>query len=154
MFNLPNLFSDIFTKAKTAFSEVATVVENDYAALVKLFPAIGAAAAAEEHVVKQQLSNALNWVDKSVAPHYADAVSMIESAVDTGLLGLTKGMIAPGIPIINTGVEDFFAMLHGVLLHKEAQAKVALNLPAPTSAAQPTVEGLVAAVNAPLAPAS
>ena len=145
MFNLPNLFSDIFNKTLAFFHQAEAVVDNTYAGLVKVMPSVEHVVSAEASAMKQQVSNAFNWVDTEVAAHYADGVSMVESACDTLLVRVTGGVALPAVPLVNTAIEDGFAILRAVIDHKEAAAKAAMSLPPATSAAQPTLAGVATA---------
>lgn len=149
MFNLPNLFSDIFNKVTTAFHQAEAVVEDTYEKLVKVVPGVEAFVDAEKSALKQQVSNAFNWVDSEISAHYADGVSMVESACDTLLVRMTGGAALPAVPLVNMAITDGFALLRAVIDHKEAAAKAAMALPAPNSSAAPSVGGvLTAAVTA------
>jgi hypothetical protein len=139
---MANLFSRIFNGAVTLFDNAAAEVEADYAKLIKVFPGIAPVAAAEVGALKQQLSNAFAFVDTELKPHYADATSMVESAADTLILGLTKGVAAPAIPAVNVAMTSGFALLHAVLDKAEVEAKAALQLPPPTAATPPTVASI------------
>lgn len=145
---MSTLFSSILSRVTTSFEEAATVATSTWGKLTTIFPVLKADEAAAVSALKQQISNAFAFADTSLAPRYADAVSMIESGADTLVMSMTHGVAAPAIELINVGMTQGFALLHAALDHAEAEAKAKWGLPLPTSAAQPTVAGVGAAVAA------
>lgn len=141
-----SLFSNIFNGIVKDFQSAAPIVEGVWKKAVSVIPTLEKDAEAGVSALKQQVSNAFAWADTQSSPVFADATSMVESAADTLVMGLTLGLATPAIPLVNAGIEQGFALLHAVLDHAEASVKSQLSLPPPTSAAKPTVTGAVAAV--------
>ena len=147
-----NLFSNIYNKAVTEFRQAEGVIDG-IVLKAETLPGVKVIENAVVSSVKQEISNALAFVDTELAPHFGDAVSMVESAIDTGLLafGATVGpagevVIKAVTPGVNAGATMLFNQLRAVIDHAEADFKVNANLPAPTSAAQPTVASVIGAV--------
>lgn len=145
MIDLPNLFSRIFSGAVKTFHEAEAEVEALYQGAVKVFPPLAVVVDAEKSALKQQISNAFSWADTELNAHYGDAVSMVESAADTFVVGATGGQALPAVPILNASITNGFALLRSVLDHKEAAARAAMLLPAATSSAAPSFAGVGAA---------
>jgi hypothetical protein len=141
-----NLFSSILSGLEKDYDVVKAAIETTWTKATTAFPILKTDAAAAISALKQQASNAFAFADTELAPKYADAVSMAESAADTLVMSLTGGVAAPAIPLFNVGVTQGFALLHAALDHAEAAAKATFALPPPTSSAQPTVAGVGAAV--------
>lgn len=132
-----DLFSRILTGVEKTFAVAASEVEGIWSRATTIFPFLKTEEQAAVSALKQQLSNAFAFADTELAPKYADAVSMAESAADTLVMSMTHGLAAPGLPLLNVGISQGFALLHAALDHAEAAAKAALALPPPTSAGVP-----------------
>lgn len=136
---MTNLLSRIYSGAVADFKAAETEVEATWAKIAVL-PGVKPIEDAAQSALKQELSNAFAFIDTDLAPHFADGVSMVESACDTGLLAFSHGAVAPAIPAINGGMTLFFNQLRAVIDNAEAEAKVKFNLP---PAALPNAPGAV-----------
>lgn len=150
---MSTLFGDIFAKVTTDFQKAEAIIEKVWANVVKVVPVLQTDAAAAVSALKQQASNAFAYVDTELAPHFADATSMVESAADTLIMGLTKGYGGPLLPLANVGISQGFAILHAALDHAEAEAKSKFDLPPVKTDAQPTVAAVTTAVAEAIQPA-
>ncbi len=142
---MSDLFSRIYAGAVADFHAAETEAEVLWAKLEGI-PGVKPVEEGVKSALKQQLSNGFAFVDTDLKPHFADGVSMVESACDTGLLAFSHGAVTPFVPAVNAGITLFFNQLRAVIDHAEADAKVKFNLPTPTSSAAPTVAGVEGAV--------
>lgn len=143
---MSNLFSNILSGVTKTFAEVEQAIEATWSKVASAFPVLAADEQAAVSALKQQASNAFSFVDTYLAPKYADAVSMAESAADTLVMAMTHGAAGPALPLLDVSISQGFALLHAALDHAEAEAKAVFALPPPTSSAVPTVAGVASAV--------
>lgn len=141
-----NLFSDIFSGAITLFHEAEAVIDGVWSKLTGAKPgtatsAIDAEAAVVIENVKQQASNAIAIAQTEVSDHFGNATSMVESAVDTFVMGITGGAAAPVVPGLNAIMSLGADVLHGALDHAFAAARA--KLPSATNTGTQTNTGTV-----------
>lgn len=125
------LFSNIFNKTTKTFSDAAAQLQANWDKIVAKNPMLKPVADVAVSVGKQQISNAFAFVDTSLDPHYAEFVSAVETASNTLITSLTKGLATPALPFIDVLVTKGLDLGHAALHAAEAQAKADWALPAP-----------------------
>lgn len=142
---MSNLFSRLWQKVVTTFSAAEAEVDKVQAALAAI-PGVKQLEDIDASAIKQQVSNALAFAGTEIGAMAPDVVSMAESAVDTWVMGITHGVAAPAIPGLNALMTMGEEHLVAVIRAQFADARVKLNLPAPTSEAAPTLAGVISSV--------
>jgi len=140
---MSDLFSSILSGATTEFHVAEQAIEDTWAKATAAFPELKSLEAGAVKELKQLASDAFSIVDTDLAPRYADAVSMAESAADTLVMALTHGQAAPGLPWLNLGLTKGFDLLRAALAHAEIDAKAKYGLPPPDADATAVITQLL-----------
>lgn len=121
-----SIFSDLITK-KITFSQAVAEGETWFSHILSGAPAaVQTAVSTGLSDFKQAASNAVSLADAAIAPHLAEATTVVEAAVDKLMTVATGGIGTPLIPLVNDGIDQLAAALKAEIDAGAAKAKASL----------------------------